>query len=158
MSAINADQNHVGILPQCSTDGLSESRYVHADFTLVHGRFLVDMVKLDRIFDGDDVVVHVVVDVIDHAGQGRRLSRSSGSGDQEQAAGFHAHTGYGLRNLQLLEGHELIGNLAQNHPNVPFLFEDRYTEPSRVAEREAEVAAANLLQFPLTPLRSDGLH
>ena len=65
-----ADQDDVGVHPQGAADGLGEVGHVDADLALVDRRLLVLVVVLDRVFDRDDVVVEVVVDVVDHAAPG----------------------------------------------------------------------------------------
>jgi hypothetical protein len=42
---------------------------VHADLALVHQTAAVGVDELDRVLDGDDVIVPVPVDVVDHRGQ-----------------------------------------------------------------------------------------
>ncbi len=62
------------------------------------------------------------------------------------------------RRAKLLEVQQLVGNLPQHHAHVALLLEDRNAEPGQVAEGEAEVGAADLLQLLLAPLRRDALH
>ena len=64
-----ADQDHVRVLPQRAANRLGERRHVDADLALVDRRLLVLVLKLDRVFDRDDVMVDVLVEVVDHAGQ-----------------------------------------------------------------------------------------
>jgi hypothetical protein len=45
----------------------------------------VSVQVLDRIFDGDDVLVPLGVDLVDHGCQRRRLARAGGTGHQDQA-------------------------------------------------------------------------
>ena len=52
-----ADQNHVGVLPQGAADGFGEARHVDAHFALIDRRFLVVVIKLDRVFNRDDVMI-----------------------------------------------------------------------------------------------------
>ena len=52
----------------------------------------------------------------------------------------------------------LVGNLPQHHRHVAALLEDRDAEAGHVAEGEAEVRAAHLLQLLLAPLGRDALH
>ena len=80
------DQDHVWILSQGASQGFGKAGYIDADFPLIDRRFLVRMVKLDRVFDRDDMVVDRLVDVVDHAGQRGAFARSGGTGDQEQTA------------------------------------------------------------------------
>ena len=62
------------------------------------------------------------------------------------------------RQAQLLQGQQLVGNLPQHHGDVAALLEDRDAEAGHVAEGEAEVGAADLLQFLLAALGRDALH
>ena len=80
-----ADQDDVGVHPQGAADRLGEVGDVDADLALIDQRLLVLVVVLDRVFDRDDVAVHVVVDPVDHATPGwsscpSRSGRSPGSG------------------------------------------------------------------------------
>ena len=68
------DQDHVGVLPQRSTNRFAETWHVHADFTLVDRRFNVVVIKLDRVFDRDDVVVNGLVDQVDQRRQRCRFA------------------------------------------------------------------------------------
>ena len=58
------------------------------------------------------------------------------------------------RQAELLEREELVGNPPQHQPDVAALLEDGDAEPGHLAEREAEVGPAHLLQLLLTPLRA----
>ena len=62
---------------------------VDADFALIDRRFLVVVVELDRVFDGDDMSVDELVDVVDHGRERGRLSRPGRAGDDDQPAGPH---------------------------------------------------------------------
>ena len=153
-----ADQDHVRVLPQGAANGLGEAGHVDAQFPLVDRRFLVRVVELDRVLDRDDVVVEVLVDVIDHRRQGGGLAGAGRPGDQNQPARPRAQVGQHRRRAQLLEVQQLGGNLPQHHGHVAALLEDRDAEAGRVAKGEAEVGAADFLQFLLAPLGRDALH
>ncbi|VAU69071.1 Uncharacterised protein [Klebsiella pneumoniae] len=78
-------QNHIRIFTQRAAQGLGKGRAVQAylplldqaTFTLVH--------KLHRIFQGQNVPVRLVIEEIDHRGQGGRFPTAGGAGDQNQA-------------------------------------------------------------------------
>ena len=76
-----ADQNHVRILTQSAANGFGKTRHVHADFALIDRRFLVVVKEFNRVFDRDDVVVDVFVDVVDQARQRRAFTGTRRSGD-----------------------------------------------------------------------------
>jgi len=118
----------------------------------------VFVVELDGIFDGDDMMVDVVVDVIDGGGQGGRLARPRRPRHQDQTAGAHDQLLQDRRRPQLLEVQQPVGDLAQGHGNAAALLEDRHAEACHIAEGKAEVRPAHLLEFPLAPLGRDTLH
>ena len=84
-----ADQDDVGILPQHAAQRLAERRRVGADLALIDVAVDVAMQELDRIFDRDDVGAAVLVDVLDHRRERRRLARAGHAGDEHQAARLH---------------------------------------------------------------------
>ena len=80
-----ADQNDVGILAQSASQRGAEGHRVWADLALVDQALLGAVHELDWILDGEDVTLEVVVDVVDHRGQGGGLTGAGRSGDQDQA-------------------------------------------------------------------------
>jgi len=46
---------------------------------------LLRMHEFDRVFDGDDVLLEVLVDVINHRGQRCRFTAARGARDQDEA-------------------------------------------------------------------------
>ena len=81
-----ADQHHVRIFTKGSAQGVAEAFRVGVQFALVDHAVLVHVHELDRVFDGQDVVVALAVDLVDHGGERGRLARSGWSGHQHQAA------------------------------------------------------------------------
>ena len=69
-----ADQNHTRRLPQRGTERQREVGGVAVQLTLVDGRTLVIVQKLDRVLDGDDVTGVLIVDAIEQRGQSRGLA------------------------------------------------------------------------------------
>ena len=59
---------------------------------------------------------------------------------------------------QLLHRQQLVRNLPQHHRDVAALLEDGDAEAGQIAEREAEVAAADLRQLMLAAVGRDALH
>ncbi len=81
-----ADEDDVGVHPECSPQSFRERRHVDTDFALIDCRLLVIVVVLDRVFQRDDVMINIVVDPVDHAGQTGGLAGTGRPGDQEQAS------------------------------------------------------------------------
>ena len=86
-----SNDNDIGILPedvnQCAAEGLG----ICGDFLLNNDGFAVFVNKLNGVLDGHHFTSTFLVDVIDHTIQRRRLTRSSRTGDQKQAAWTQRH-------------------------------------------------------------------
>ena len=64
----------------------AKRRRVGADLALVDDAVLVAVDELDRIFHRDDVAGPLLVDLVDHRGERRRLAGAGRAGHQHQAA------------------------------------------------------------------------
>ena len=64
-----AHQNHFRRLPQSGAQGNRKTWRIGVEFALVNRRILVCVQKLDRIFDGDDVVGLRLINQIDNRRQ-----------------------------------------------------------------------------------------
>jgi predicted alpha/beta-hydrolase family hydrolase len=69
-----ADEDHVRVLAKRTAQAFGKRRRVDADLALVDDAALVAMQELDRILDGEDVVVPRPVDLVDHRGERGRLA------------------------------------------------------------------------------------
>ena len=116
------------------------------------------MIELNGILDRDNVVIDVLVDVVDHAGQRRALAAPGGPGHQEEATRPHTELGDDFRCPQLLERKFVDGDLPQHHGHVAPLTKDRYTEARLISERKAKIATASFLKFLLAAIGRDALH
>ncbi len=81
-----ADQHDVRVLAQHRAQGVGEAVGVGAELALVDDALLVRVQVLDRVLDGDDVLVTLAVDLVEHRRQRRRLARAGRAGDQDQPA------------------------------------------------------------------------
>ena len=81
-----ADQDHVGVLAERAAECLAERLGVETHFALVDDALIVRVKDLDRVLDRDDVLRTSSVDLADHRRERRRLARTGGSGDEDQAA------------------------------------------------------------------------
>ena len=66
-------QNNVWIFTQRGSKGARKGLGVRVHFSLVDETLLVFVDKLNRIFNGDDVVFAIAVNEVDHCRQGRTL-------------------------------------------------------------------------------------
>ncbi len=65
------DQQDVGIFPQTGLERVRKLTGVNTDLSLAHQRFLAVMHKFNRIFNRDNVLGVIFVDVINHCSQRR---------------------------------------------------------------------------------------
>ena len=98
-----ADQHHVRVFAQGGAQGVGERLGVGMHLALVHQAILVRVDEFDRVLDGDDVLVAVAVDLVDHGRQRGGFAGSGRAGDQDQAARLVAHPGDHRRKVQLLK-------------------------------------------------------
>ena len=92
-----ADEDDIGILSKRRSKGSSERMSVGGDFALIDDAIFVIVKEFDRIFDRQDVIVTLHIDLIDHRGKRRRFTRTSRTGHEYQAAGLFAEIGNNLR-------------------------------------------------------------
>ncbi len=133
--------------------------HVDADLALVDRRLLVLVVELDRVFDRDDVVVDVVVDVVDHRGQRRGLARAGRPGDEQQPARPHDQALEDLRQAELLHRQHLDRESAAA-PSRRCRAAGRPRRGTGHASPNAKPKsrAARFLQFLLAAVGRDALH
>ena len=79
------DQDHLGGLPQGRAQRQSEARRVAVEFALMNRGFLVEVQKLDRVFDGEDVVGLLLIDFVQDSGQRRGFSGPGRARHQDDA-------------------------------------------------------------------------
>ena len=82
-----ADEDHVGVLAQRGLQAPARSVGASAPSSRwLTMQLLVAVEELDRVLDGDDVLLARLVDLVDHRGQRRRLARAGRAGDEHEAA------------------------------------------------------------------------
>src|SRR5262249_11230826 len=77
------------------------------DLALVDDRLFVDECELNRVLDGEDMQIFALVDVVEHAGDGRALARASDAGEDDQPLVIVAELLDRGRQVQALEGGDL---------------------------------------------------
>src|SRR5579884_681134 len=134
-----ADQHHVRVFTKCGAQGVAERFRVRVNFALVHQAVLVLVNELDRIFNGDNVIVALGVDLVDHRRQSRRFSRTGRTCDQNETARLIAQLRDNRRQVQLLERANLEWDYAENSAGSAALIKQVAAEPSEPFEAEREV-------------------
>ena len=64
-----SDEDHFGRLPQGRPQRQSEAWRVAVQLALVNRGFLVQMQKLDWVFDGEDVICLLLIDFVQDSGE-----------------------------------------------------------------------------------------
>ena len=105
------------------------------------------MDEFDRVFDGDDVLVEVVVDVVDHRRQGRRFARTGRTGHQYEAGLVVADLNQRFRQFQLLHGEDLARNLTEDAPHAVVVVEVVAAETGQPRNLMREVEVVRLHEF-----------
>src|SRR3712207_6017975 len=100
--------------------------------------------KLNRVFDGDDVVLLLLVDEVDDGGERRGLARARRARDEHDAVAQLADVGQLLRQTQRLDGRDLRRDDAHHDGVGAALLEDVDAEARARRQRVAEVGRAGV--------------
>ena len=140
-----AHQDDIRVFTQCGAQGVGEAVGVLVQFALVYQALLTFVHKLDRVFDGEDVVMMVFVDVVDHCRQGGGFTGTGRAGYQHQAArlvgNFLEHFG----RVQLFQREHFAGNGTEYGGRAAFGVECVHTETGDVGQLEGKVGFQPLL-------------
>jgi hypothetical protein len=139
------DQDVIGIFAQRRAQRVRERQRVRAELALVDQALLRLVQELDRVLDREDVAEFVLVDVVHHRRECRRLARAGRSRDEDQPAWAVGEVGEDLRRIELLERKHLRRNRPERRRGAAMLVERIDPEAGEVRHREAEVAFEELL-------------
>jgi hypothetical protein len=141
-----ADEHDVGVLAQSGAQGVAEALRVAVHLALIDQTALMLVHELDRIFNGEDVIVALLVDLVDHGRQRRGLTGSRRTGDQHETARPLGERGQHLRQVQILEAADLFRNQSVHRADRPALIEHVHAEASQPLDAEGEVELEGLLE------------
>ena len=102
--------------------------------------------ELDRVLDGEDVLVPLGVDLVDHRRQRRRLAAAGRAGDEHQAARPLGQLADDRRQPELVEALDDLGNDAVDGGDRAALVEDVAAEAGDAADAEREVELERFLE------------
>jgi hypothetical protein len=108
-----ADEDHVGVLAQRGLEAHREGLGVRPDLALVDDALLVRVQELDRVLDGEDVVVARLVDLVDDRRERGRLARARRPRDEDDPAGLLGEAADDRRQAELLDRHRLVRDQAE---------------------------------------------
>ena len=144
-----ADQNHIRVFSKGRPQGVGERLGVGVQLALVDHAVLVHVHELDRVLDGEDVLVALAVDLVDHGSQGGGLPRSGRSRHQDQAARLVTQLADHGRQSQLMEGLDLERNETEDARRGAALVEDVGAEAGQALQAEGEVEFETLFEAML---------
>ena len=107
-----ANQNHVRRLAQGVFQRCKPVFGVHAHFALGDDAVFMRVHKLNRVFNGDDVAVAVLIAVVNQRRQRRGFTRAGAAHKNHQTAFAHHHIFEHGGQIQVFK----LRNIAGNHP------------------------------------------
>ncbi len=116
------------------------------------------VIILDRVFQSDNVMIHVMVHPVDHTGQTGGFARTRRPRHEEQSSRTLDQIPNHRRQAQLFKGQELVRNSPQNHSDHAALLKDGHSKSSLVSKRKTKVRSPAFLELLLVSLRSNTLH
>ena len=85
-----ADQHHVRVFTEGGAQRVGKALGVGMEFALVDQTIFVHVHEFDWVLNGEDVIVPLSVDLVDHGRQSGGFARPRRSCNQHQPAGFIA--------------------------------------------------------------------
>jgi hypothetical protein len=153
-----AHQDDVRVFTQRRAQRFVEAMRVAVHFALVDQALLRGVHEFDRILDGEDVAVFVLVDVVDHRRQRGRLARTGRAGHQDQALRLLDHLAEQRRAGQVLEGEHLGRNGTEHRTGATVLVERVHTEARQRRDLEGEVHFEEFLVIAALLVGHDVVH
>ena len=141
-----AKKDDIRILADDVAEGGLEVVSVGADFTLVDDGLNVFMDEFDRIFDRDDMLVEMRVDVVEHGGERRRFAGPRCARDEYEAALFLRHFKDDIRNQQFLGVDGSRRDAADRHGDVAALVGEVEAEAAERGKADAEIEVLHLFE------------
>ena len=102
---------------------------IGVNLSLVDQAAFVIVQKLDRIFDRQDVLVTISIDLVDHGRERRRLAGAGWASDKNQTARFFAELFDDRRQTEIFEGLNLIRDGAKDCTHSATLVEKIGAKP-----------------------------
>ncbi|MNN08727.1 hypothetical protein D3C81_1215890 [compost metagenome] len=142
-----ADQDDVRVFPQRRTQRLVEAEGVAVHLALVDQALLRFVDEFDRVFDGKNVAVLGVVQVVEQRRQRGGLTRTGRPGDQHQPARYVGDTLEGFAQTEVLHGQHLGGNGPEHRAGATVLVERVDPETRHARHFEGEVGFEEFLEI-----------
>ena len=134
-----AHQKHIRVLTERRTQGVRIRKRIHANFTLRNNGLVIAVKVFNRVFDRNDIHRFVLIDVIEHGGQCRRLTRTSSTCNQHETALGQRHVANHIGQMQVFESRNLRLDMTNHDCNRSTLAEHVHTETTHVAGTHGKV-------------------
>jgi len=134
-----ADQDDVRVLAERALERTVEAFGVGPDLALIDVALLVAVKELDRVLDGDDVLVAGLVDLVDHRRQSGGLAGSGRAGDDHEAAGLLRELVKDVGQAELVEPWDVDGDQPEGRAQAVALEEGVHAEARLPGHRIGEV-------------------
>ena len=134
-----ADEHHVGVFAQRRAQCVGKRFGVRVQLALIHQAVLVLVHELDGVFDGDDVLVALAVDLVDHRRQRSGFAGTGRTGHQDQPARFLAKLGDHRRQSQLRERFDFEWDHAEDSRSGATLVKKIAAEARQAFQSERKV-------------------
>ena len=152
-------QNDVRIHPQDAPQRLAEAGHVHVHLALGNYGGLVVVIKLNGIFNGDDVgVVALRVDDVNHRGQRGAFAGAGRPGDQAHATRLVQQFLHRRRQADLLECQQGCRYLPQHARKPAPLLEHAHPETRHFTKRKGKIRPTALPHLLDILVGRDGTH
>ncbi len=112
---------------------------MRADFPLIDQTPLGLVNEFDRVFNGQDMTVMILVDVVDHPGKRRGLAGTGRAGHQHHAAGLIGNFLKNLRCVQIFQRQNLGRDRPHHRAGTTVLNESVDPETGQTGDREREI-------------------
>src|SRR6202789_4453191 len=119
-----ADQHDIRVFTKSGAQSVCKTLRIGVQLALIDHAIFVHVHKLDRILNGEDVVVALAVDLVDHGCERGRLARTGWSSDQHQAARLIEKFADHRRQAKLVKRLNFKGNETKNSRSRAALVEN----------------------------------
>ncbi len=134
-----AHQNDVRVFPQRRAKRFREAVSVPVHFALVDQALFAFVDKFDRVLNGQDVFVFVVVDVVHHRCQRGGLARTGRAGHQHQPPGHRTDIAEHTAHTELFHGQHFGRNGPEHRAGTAVLIEGVHPETGHAGHLKGEV-------------------
>ena len=138
------NQDHVRVCTEQGVQRVLEGFGIGANFPLVDDAHVGLVDVLDGVFQGDDVLVLGVVDLVQQAGQGGGLAGAGLAGDQNDALLELGELMDHLGQAQFIEGGDVVVQQTDGSGHMALLTVDRHTAAGAVGHGDGQILLADL--------------